>query len=100
MTLMAIFPSALILPVHCPYRRHRGARPGMTAAGAVCIKTRERPMIEEFKKFALRGNAVDLAIGAIIGAAFGAIGNSLVADILSRLSARLPAASTSPITFC
>src|SRR5258705_11430867 len=42
-------------------------------------------MIEEFKKFALRGNAVDLAIGVIIGAAFGAIVNSLVGDILSPL---------------
>ena len=42
-------------------------------------------MIEEFKKFALRGNAVDLAIGVIIGAAFGAIVNSLVADIMSPI---------------
>jgi large conductance mechanosensitive channel len=40
-------------------------------------------MIEEFKKFALRGNVVDLAIGVMIGAAFGAIVNSLVADILT-----------------
>jgi large conductance mechanosensitive channel len=40
-------------------------------------------MIEEFRKFALRGNAVDLAIGVIIGAAFGAIVNSLVGDILT-----------------
>src|SRR5919206_2652006 len=39
-------------------------------------------MLEEFKKFALRGNVVDLAIGVIIGAAFGAIVNSLVADVL------------------
>jgi large conductance mechanosensitive channel len=39
-------------------------------------------MLEEFKKFALRGNVVDLAIGVIIGAAFGAIVNSLVADII------------------
>jgi large conductance mechanosensitive channel len=39
-------------------------------------------MFEEFKKFALRGNVVDLAIGVIIGAAFGAIVNSLVADII------------------
>jgi large conductance mechanosensitive channel len=39
-------------------------------------------MLEEFKKFAMRGNVVDLAIGVIIGAAFGAIVNSLVADIL------------------
>jgi large conductance mechanosensitive channel len=39
-------------------------------------------MLEEFKKFALRGNVVDLAIGVIIGVAFGAIVNSLVGDIL------------------
>jgi large conductance mechanosensitive channel len=39
-------------------------------------------MIEEFKKFAMRGNVVDLAIGVIIGAAFGGIVNSLVADVL------------------
>jgi large conductance mechanosensitive channel len=39
-------------------------------------------MIEEFKKFALRGNVVDLAIGVIIGAAFGAIVSSLVGDII------------------
>jgi large conductance mechanosensitive channel len=45
----------------------------------------ERQMFEEFKKFALRGNAVDLAIGVIIGAAFGAVVNSLVGDILSPI---------------
>jgi Large-conductance mechanosensitive channel, MscL len=39
-------------------------------------------MLEEFKKFAMRGNVADLAIGVIIGAAFGAIVNSLVADVL------------------
>ena len=39
-------------------------------------------MFEEFKKFALRGNVVDLAIGVIIGAAFGAIVTSLVQDII------------------
>lgn len=39
-------------------------------------------MLEEFKKFALRGNVVDLAIGVIIGVAFGNIVNSVVADIL------------------
>lgn len=39
-------------------------------------------MLEEFKKFAMRGNVVDLAVGVIIGAAFGAIINSLVADII------------------
>jgi large conductance mechanosensitive channel len=39
-------------------------------------------MLEEFKKFALRGNVVDLAVGVIIGAAFGAIVASMVADII------------------
>jgi large conductance mechanosensitive channel len=39
-------------------------------------------MLDEFKKFALRGNVVDLAIGVIIGAAFGAIITSLVGDII------------------
>src|SRR5450756_3179352 len=39
-------------------------------------------MLEEFKKFALRGNVVDLAVGGIIGAAFGAIVSSAVGDII------------------
>src|SRR5687767_14150196 len=39
-------------------------------------------MLEEFKKFALRGNVVDLAIGVVIGVAFGAIVSSVVADII------------------
>jgi len=42
-------------------------------------------MFNEFKKFALRGNAIDLAIGVIIGAAFGAIINSLVGDVIMPL---------------
>jgi len=39
-------------------------------------------MLEEFKKFAMRGNVVDLAVGVIIGAAFGKIVESLVGDIV------------------
>lgn len=39
-------------------------------------------MLEEFKKFALRGNVIDLAIGVVIGAAFGKIVDSLVNDII------------------
>src|SRR5271168_915491 len=39
-------------------------------------------MLEEFKKFAMKGNVVDLAVGVIIGAAFGAIVTSLVGDII------------------
>jgi large conductance mechanosensitive channel len=39
-------------------------------------------MVREFKEFAIKGNAVDLAVGVIIGAAFGGIVTSLVKDIL------------------
>ena len=39
-------------------------------------------MLNEFKAFALRGNVMDLAIGVIIGAAFGKIVESLVADVI------------------
>ena len=39
-------------------------------------------MLEEFKKFALRGNVVDLAVGVIIGAAFGLIVSSMVNDLI------------------
>ena len=38
--------------------------------------------VKEFREFAMRGNVVDLAVGVIIGAAFGKIVSSLVADII------------------
>jgi len=46
-------------------------------------------MLQEFKKFALRGNVVDLAVGVIIGAAFGKIVDSLVTDIIMPVIGRL-----------
>ena len=42
-------------------------------------------MLEEFKKFALKGSVVDLAVGVIIGAAFGKIIDSLVGDMIMPL---------------
>ena len=39
-------------------------------------------MLKEFKEFAMRGNVVDMAVGIIIGAAFGTIVKSLVADVI------------------
>jgi large conductance mechanosensitive channel len=39
-------------------------------------------MFEEFKKFAMRGNVIDLAVGVVIGAAFTGIVNSLVKDVI------------------
>ena len=40
-------------------------------------------MVQEFKSFAIRGNVVDMAVGIIIGAAFGKIVSSLVADVIT-----------------
>lgn len=42
-------------------------------------------MFQEFKKFAMRGNVIDLAVGVVIGGAFGKIVASLVADIIMPL---------------
>ena len=39
-------------------------------------------ILKEFKEFAVKGNAVDMAVGIIIGAAFGKIISSLVADVI------------------
>jgi len=39
-------------------------------------------VIQEFKKFALRGNVIDMAVGIIIGAAFGTVVKSLVDDVI------------------
>ena len=41
--------------------------------------------LKEFKEFAVKGNVVDLAIGVIIGGAFGAIVSSLVGDVITPL---------------
>lgn len=48
-------------------------------------KKEGRKMLKEFKKFALKGNMIDLAVGIIIGGAFNSIVNSLVNDILMPL---------------
>lgn len=41
-----------------------------------------KKFFEEFKKFAMRGNVIDLAVGVVVGGAFGKITNSLVNDII------------------
>ena len=45
----------------------------------------KKGMIQEFKEFIMRGNVMDLAVGVIIGGAFGAIVNSLCADVITPL---------------
>jgi large conductance mechanosensitive channel len=46
-------------------------------------------MLNDFKKFILRGNVIDLAVAVVIGTAFGAIIKSLVADIITPLIAAI-----------
>jgi large conductance mechanosensitive channel len=51
-------------------------------ASAIVIFSEEKIILKEFKEFAMRGNVVDMAVGIIIGAAFGAIVKSLVDDVI------------------
>ena len=44
-------------------------------------------MLKKFKEFAMKGNVLDMAVGVVIGAAFGKIISSLVEDVSCRLSA-------------
>jgi len=46
-------------------------------------------MLQEFKEFAVKGNAMDLAVGVIIGAAFGKIVDSIVGDLIMPLVSRV-----------
>jgi large conductance mechanosensitive channel len=52
-------------------------------------QTRENGMLKEFREFAVKGNVVDLAIGVIIGAAFGKIVESIVKDIFMPIVGRI-----------
>jgi large conductance mechanosensitive channel len=47
------------------------------------------PMLKEFKEFAVKGNVMDLAVGVIIGAAFGKIVDSIVNDLVMPLIGRV-----------
>ena len=46
-------------------------------------------MLKEFKQFLLRGNVIDLAVGVVIGAAFGTVVKALVTDLLTPLIAAI-----------
>ena len=53
--------------------------------------------IEEFKSFALKGNVVDMAVGVIIGGAFGKIVSSVVGDLIMPLIAAIGGVNTSDL---
>ena len=48
-----------------------------------------RDLLKEFREFILRGNVIDLAVAVVLGAAFGAVVNSLVKDLLTPLIAMI-----------
>ena len=52
-------------------------------------KEAKKGFFSEFKEFIMRGNVIDLAVGVIIGAAFQAIINSMVKDIITPLLGKL-----------
>jgi large conductance mechanosensitive channel len=57
----------------------------LKSIGAIDPARRAQSLLEEFKNFALKGNVIDLAVGVIIGAAFGKIVDSLVKQIIMPL---------------
>src|SRR5712664_1523407 len=64
-------------------------RPGLRWKPTVHIKPttlKESQLLNDFKGFILRGNVVDLAVGVVIGAAFGTVVNSLVKNILTPIT--------------
>ena len=56
-------------------------------------------MLKEFRDFVLRGNVIDLAVGIVIGAAFGATVNSFVTNILTPLLGLLPVGDLANLSF-
>jgi large conductance mechanosensitive channel len=53
------------------------------------VGAEQKGVIEEFKEFVFRGNVVDLAVAVVVGAAFGAVVNGLVKDLLTPLIAAI-----------
>src|SRR5665647_718355 len=53
-----------------------------SAIHQITIREKSMGMLQEFKEFAIKGNVVDMAVGVIIGAAFGKIVSSFVTDVI------------------
>src|SRR4029453_12533541 len=62
---------------------------GFVLASQLLLKEPAMGLLKEFKEFALRGNVIDLAVGVIIGGAFGKITTSLVNDLIMPPIGRL-----------
>src|SRR3990172_6275068 len=81
-TLSAASKCSLKRPLRRTWKRHSPRSAVGEAYDASSPGDQIMSVIQEFKKFALRGNVVDMAVGIIIGAAFGTVVKSLVDDIL------------------
>ncbi len=55
----------------------------------ICIQNCLMGLLEDFKEFAVKGNMVDMAVGIVLGAAFGTVIKSLVEDLLMPVVAKL-----------
>jgi large conductance mechanosensitive channel len=71
------------------FRRARVARPDAGKASKATGENASMSFAKEFKEFALKGNVMDLAVGVIIGAAFGKIVDSLVKDVIMPVVGRI-----------
>lgn len=77
MTALAFFSNAVGFRVVIGYKTLQRS----FAPSAINLGGTDMGFIKEFKEFAVRGNVVDMAVGIIIGAAFGKIVSSLVSDV-------------------
>jgi large conductance mechanosensitive channel len=81
-------PRRLTLRVRKHYRARAG-RDGGTASTRTTTEETGMSFSSEFKEFALKGNVMDLAVGVIIGGAFGKIVDSVVGDLIMPLVGRI-----------
>src|SRR3990167_689117 len=75
-------PAALDKPAGRPARGMTARRPRFTLPPPTSIRKLPMSVLSEFKAFAVKGNVVDMAVGIIIGAAFGKIVSSFVGDVI------------------
>src|SRR5438128_6202413 len=64
-------------------RAARGASLHSQSIHRLSTGSRIMSLVKEFKEFAIKGNVVDIAVGVVIGAAFGKIVSSLVSDVIT-----------------
>jgi large conductance mechanosensitive channel len=72
----------MLVPTRKYVQNASAVQDGMRTDGYFTLEEFVMGMVKEFKEFAVRGNVVDMAVGIIIGAAFGKIVSSFVGDVI------------------